>query len=271
MKHTFLPCIGLLIATGIIVGIWGCAPAGHGTSSPAVGLPSQTRGTGELVGILAKRIDRFRSLRSLAKVYYWSTEERGSIQGAILVRRPVRLRLETLSPLGAIFILTADGDEVVGFDPRKGILYRGRASKKNLVRYTLVPLELRDLTSILMGLPPVEIEGTWKGEGLRIEWSLSGGGSEVVTFDPAMGIPVGWERLGSDGELEISAVFSDFVSTPAGPFPLSISLESYSNSQEERFEIRYQEPEVNVAIPASFFVQQRPDRVREVPLESLGG
>ncbi|MFQ5917319.1 MAG: hypothetical protein ACE5I0_05845, partial [Candidatus Binatia bacterium] len=146
-----------------------------------------------------------------------------------------------------------------------------RASKKNLVRYTLIPLELRDLTSLLMGLPPVEIEGSWKGEGLRIQWSLSGGGSEVVTFDPTMGIPVGWERLGSDGELELSAVFSDFVSTPVGPFPLRISLESNSSSQEERFEIRYQDPEVNVAIPASSFVQQRPDRVREVPLESLGG
>jgi hypothetical protein len=173
--------------------------------------------------------------------------------------------------LGAIFILTADGDEVVGFDPRKGVLYRGTASKKNLVRYTLIPLELIDLTSLLMGLPPVEIEGSWKGGGLRIEWSLSGGGSEVVTFDSTMGIPVGWERLGSDGELELSAVFSDFVSTPVGPFPLKISLESNSGSQEERFEIHYQDPEVNVAIPDSFFVQQRPDRIREVPLESLGG
>ncbi|MFQ5917388.1 MAG: hypothetical protein ACE5I0_06200, partial [Candidatus Binatia bacterium] len=143
MRHALYSCAGFLIATGILVGIWSCAPAGHGTSSPSVELRSQKRGTGELVGNLAKRIDRFRSLRSLAKVYYWSTEERGSIQGAILVRRPSRLRLETLSPLGAIFILTADGDEVVGFDPREGVLYRGRASKKNLVRYTLIPLELR--------------------------------------------------------------------------------------------------------------------------------
>ena len=186
------------------------------------------------------------------------------------MRRPDRLRLETLSPLGAIFVMTANGNELVGYNAREGIFYRGRASKENLVRYTLIPLELRDLTSLLMGVPPVEIEGTWEGEDMRVRRSLSGGGSEVITFDPATGIPIGWERLGSDGELELSAVFSDFVSTPVGPFPLKISLKSYSG-QEERFEIRYQEPEVNVAIPASVFVQQRPDRVREVPLDPIGG
>jgi hypothetical protein len=121
-----------------------------------------------------------------------------------------------------------------------------------------------------MGVPPVAIEGPWESEDLRIQRSLSRGGSEVVTFDPAMGIPIGWERVGSDGEVKLSAVFSDFISTPVGPFPLRIFLESYE-SKEERFEIRYQEPEVNVALSASLFVQQKPSHVREFPLESLGG
>lgn len=186
------------------------------------------------------------------------------------MRRPDRLRMEALSLLGTVLVLTVDGDEVVGFHPREGTFYRGRASKKNLARYIQIPLELRDLTSLLMGVPPVMIEGPWESEDLRIQRSLSRGGSEVVTFDPAMGIPIGWERVGSDGEVELSAVFSDFISTPVGPFPLMISLESYG-SQEERFEIRYQEPEVNVALSASLFVQQKPSHVREFPLESLGG
>ncbi|MCH7911523.1 MAG: DUF4292 domain-containing protein [Deltaproteobacteria bacterium] len=264
------PHAGFLVVAGILVGFWSCAPIGHGTPSLSIDFSSQRHGTRELVQILAQRIDRFRSLRSLARVTYWKTEEKGSIQGAFLVRRPDRLRMETLSLLGAILVLTVDGNEVVGFYPREGTFYRGRASKKNLARYIQIPLELRDLTSLLMGLPPVEIHWPWEGENLRIQRSLSGGGSEVVTFDPDMGIPIGWERVGPDGEVELSAVFSDFISTPVGPFPLRISLESYG-SQEERLEIRYQEPEVNVALSASLFVQQKPSHVREFPLESLGG
>jgi len=261
---------GYLVVAGILAGFWSCAPVSHGTPPLSTGFSSQRHGTRELVQILAQRIDRFRSLRSLARVAYWKTEEKGSIQGAFLVRRPDRLRMEAFSLLGAILVLTVDGDEVVGFYPREGTLYRGRASKKNLTRYIQIPLELRDLTSLLMGVPPVAIEGSWESEDLRIQRPLSRGGSEVVTFDPAMGIPIGWERVGSDGEVELRAVFSDFISTPAGPFPLRISLQFYG-SQEERFEIRYQEPEVNVALSASLFVQQKPRHVREYRLDSLGG
>ncbi|MCZ6906573.1 MAG: DUF4292 domain-containing protein [Deltaproteobacteria bacterium] len=264
------PHAGFLVVAGILVGLWSCAPIGHGTPSLSIDFSSQKHGTRELVQILAQRIDRFRSLRSLARVAYWKTEEKGSIQGAFLVRRPDRLRMEAFSLLGAILVLTVDGDEVVGFYPREGTLYRGRASKKNLTRYIQIPLELRDLTSLLMGVPPVAIEGSWESEDLRIQRPLSRGGSEVVTFDPAMGIPIGWERVGSDGEVELRAVFSDFISTPVGPFPLRISLQFYG-SQEERFEIRYQEPEVNVALSASLFVQQKPRHVREYPIDSLGG
>ncbi|MFQ5848987.1 MAG: outer membrane lipoprotein carrier protein LolA [Candidatus Binatia bacterium] len=271
-----MPCVAALIIAGFVLGIWSCAPArpAGGPVRPSKfalsdGALSQGRGVVELVRSLAQRIDRFRSFRSLARITYWSRDERSGLQGVILVRRPDRFRLETLSPLGAILILTADGEEVVGFHPREGIFYRGRSSKENLVRYTQIPLELRDLTYLLMGLPPVEIGGSWEGGGDRVERRLPEGGSEVVTFDRTMGIPVRWDRSGPDEDLELTVVFSEFVSTPAGPFPLMISLESYA--QERRLEIRYREPEVNVALPASLFVQQRPNHVREVPLESLGG
>ena len=68
---------------------------------------------------------------------------------------------------------------------------------------------------------------------------------------------------------ELSAIFSDFSPPPAGLFPLKIAVEA--PALERRLEIEYQEPEVNVALPAYLFVQQRPNHVREVPLESLGG
>lgn len=266
-RVTFSLSAAALFVAGMVVEMWGCAPAGSLT--PAVSDGAGGRAKGELVRSLARRNDQVRSLRSLAKVTYWGRDERGSFQAAILVRRPDRLRLEMFSLWGAMVILTADANEVVGFHTREGTFYRGKSSKESLVRYTRIPLELRDLTSLLVGLPPVEVQGRWEGGEDRIQRRLSRGGSEVIIFEPTMGIPIQWELSDPDGEVVLSAVFSDFVSTPTGSIPLSISLESAT--QERRLEIRYDEPELNVTLPASLFVQQRPPHVRELPLESLGG
>lgn len=255
-----------MITAGLILG--SCASFG-----PSISLPNRTTprspATQELVRGLLKRADQVRSLRSLSSINYQYQDERGGFRVALLVDRPDRLRLETLSPLGAILVLTANGDEVVGFLPRKRILYRGVSSKRNLIRFTQIPLELAELTSLLLGLPPVKEGGVWQGEDHAIERVLPNGGSERIDFDPALGVPIGWDRLDSDGYTELSAVFSEFVSTSAGPFPLKISLES--DTEDKTWQIRYREPEINVQIPMPLFVQQRPRQVREISLESLGG
>jgi hypothetical protein len=171
--------------------------------------------------------------------------------------------------LGAILIVTADTDEMVGFHPREGLFFRGRSSKENILRYIQIPLELGEVTSLLLGLPPVEIQGRWEEEGNSIHREIRGGRTEVVTFHPTLEIPTKWERLDPDGRIELSALFSDFFSSPSGLFPSRISLEAHD--RQKRLEIRYQEPELNVALPSSLFVQEKPAHLREIPLESLGG
>lgn len=238
------------------------------TTSPDNHL-SQRPDTGELVKRLGSRLRQFQSLRTLATVSYWGTDGRGGFQEAVLVQRPDRLRLETLSPLGAILIVTVDADEIAGFHPREGLFYRGRSSKENLFRYTHIPLALGELTSLLMGLPPVEIPARWQdGEG-SVYWEIGGGGKERIAFHPTLGVPTQWERSGADGEIELSALFSDFSETPAGLFPLKIVLEN--PVQQRRLEIRYQEPELNIVLSWPLFVQEKPATAREIPLESLGG
>ncbi len=255
-----------MITAGLTLG--SCALVGPFISLPDA-VPPQSPATQELVRGLLKKADQVLSLRSLSSINYQYKDERGGFRVALLVDRPDRLRLETLSPLGAILVLTANGDEVVGFLPRKRILYRGVSSKRNLIRFTQIPLELAELTSLLLGLPPVKGGGAWQGGGHAIERALPNGGSERIDFDPASGVPIGWDRLDSDGYSELSAVFSDFVSTSAGPFPLKISLES--STEDKTWQIRYREPEINVEIPVPLFVQQRPRQVREISLESFGG
>ena len=233
-------------------------------------LPPERRETQELVKSLVQRSGELRSLRALASVYYSGTDGRGGFQEAVLVDRPDRLRLETLSPLGAtILIVTADAEEMAGFHPREGLFYRGKSSPLNLFRYTQIPLGLRELTSVLMGLPPLVTQGGWRHDGQSIVRDLAGGRKEAISFHPTLWAPTQWQRTDPEGRVELSAQFGDFFATPAGPFPLKISLEA--PTQQRRLDIRYRDPELNVNLAPVLFVQEKPETARELPLEALGG
>lgn len=247
----------------------GCASIAPETVPVSDSLTSESRDPVELLESLEQREQQFRSLRALASVTYRGSDGRGGVQEAIVVYRPDRLRLETLTPLGAILIVTADADQLIGFQPRERLFYRGRSTKKNLLRYTTIPLELEEWTSVLLGLPPVEVRGQWERKGDSLQRELGEGRMEVVTFHPNLKIPTRWQRIDPDGSMEVSALFADFFSTPNGPFPLKITLEA--SHRRVSLEIRYQGPELNVALPASLFAQEKPANVKEVLLESLGG
>ena len=94
------------------------------------------------------------------------------------------------------------------------------------------------------------------------------GGPPRVVFDLAREIPVRWDRSAADGRPELSASFDNFFSTPVGLFPLKINLEA--GAQQRSLEIVYQDPEVNVELAPSLFVQEKPPNVKEVPIDVLG-
>lgn len=259
----------IFILMGFFIGISSCTTSLSETTAILKNVPSRSRNPGDLVKSLQQRADQFRSLRALAKIRYWGPDGKTGFQEAVLVHRPDRLRFETLSSLGAILIVTVAANEIIEFHPREGLFYRGQSSKENLLRYIQIPLELEEITSLLLGLPPARPDGRWvEEEDSMYRWE-DGGSRESVVFYPDTAVPTRWEKFNPDGKKTLSALFSDFVSTSAGPFPLKISIEDHI--KQRNLEIRYQEPELNVELPYALFVQQKPDHVREVPLESLGG
>jgi hypothetical protein len=164
--------------------------------------------------------------------------------------------------------VTVNADQIAGLHPREGLYIRGKSSKENLFHYTQIPLELQEMTQLLMGLAPVTSAGGWQIGGNSLYRSITGQGKEIVVFDLAREVPVRWYRLSENGSPELSAAFENFATTSAGLFPLRIKLET--GAQERSLEIIYQEPEINVELAASFFVQEKPPNVKEVPIEALG-
>jgi outer membrane lipoprotein-sorting protein len=245
-------------------GLAGCATV----SPPEPQLPAPKWEAAELIKSIAQRREQFRSVRALAQVDYAGPDGRYSFQEAVVVQRPDRLRLETLSYLGAILIVTVNDKEIVGYHPREGVFVRGRRSKENLLRYTKIPLELDEMTSLLVGLPPVEPSAPWKQEGNTLIFSQDGHKKDALAFESQQPVPTKWERFNASGAVELSVRFSDYVSTPAGLFPSKISIEA--PLQKKKLEIRYQEPELNSKIPSDLFTQQKPPHAQEVPIEAIG-
>jgi hypothetical protein len=268
-ERAHLQDIWTRLLSALLLGLVGCTTVAPSPKSSPETTPSLIRDSRELVKSLAERLDLFRSLRALASVSYSGPEGRKAFQEAVVVRRPDHLRLETLSPLGAILIVTVNGREIIGFHPREALFFRGESSRENLLRYTQVSLELNELTSLLIGLPPVESGGSWEGDQNSISKAASGGRKDTVAFDPTLLVPIKWQRSTPDGKTELSATFSDYSSTPAGLFPFKIVFEA--PAQRRRLEIRYQGPELNASLPLDLFVQKKPEHATELPIEALGG
>jgi hypothetical protein len=254
----------LIVAT-VAFGLAGCATVVPPTLVPELPVPKWE--LDKMVESITQRHEQFRSVRTLAKVDYAGPEGKHGFQEAVLVQRPDRLRLETLSYLGAILIVTANPKEIIGYHPREGVFVRGARTKENMLRYTQIPLELDEITSLLIGLPPVGAS-TPKQEGNTLIYSSNGHKKDAVTFESQQAVPTKWERFNANGAVEISARFSDYISTSAGPFPSKITIEAHL--QKKKVELRYQEPELNATLPSDLFTQQKPAHAQELPIEAIG-
>jgi hypothetical protein len=232
-------------------------------------LPAKDWATGELIESLNQRNQQFRSLRALARLDYTGPDGKGNVQEAVLVQRPDRLRLETLTLLGAVLIVTVNDKEIIGHHPREGIFVRGPRTKENLLRYTQIPLELDEITALLLGLPPVDTRAPRRQEGSTLVFSPNGRKQDAVTFESQLPVPTKWERFNDAGAVELSARFLDYISTPAGSFPSKIQVEA--QLQKRKLEIRYQEPEINASLAPEIFTQEKPAHAQELRLETLGG
>lgn len=256
----------ILFVIGILaLELGGCATV----TPPLAPTPPPLWQSGQLIASITQRSKEFRSVRALAQVDYAGPEGKHGFQEAVLVQRPDQLRLETLSLLGAILIVTANAKEIIGYHPREGVFVRGDRTKENIRRYTQIPLDLEEVTRLLLGLPPVQLSAPWTQEGNALIFSPNSGKRDVVTFEAQQPVPTKWERFNRDGKVELSAGFGDYISTPAGLFPSKIHFEAQLQNIMT-LEIHYQEPEINTALPADLFSQQKPPNAQEVPIEAIG-
>lgn len=278
------------------VALAGCAPRAKAPSGGTRNLESAR--SGDLLALLASRRQAIQAIRGTAKlrvtVDSQNPEEQPqqlSTSQAVLVRAPASFRLESLSPFGVSYAVASDGRQLAVLVAGEGVLYRGDASARTIGAATGVLAEAREVTSLLLGLPPVpplDEAAAWVSTEppgpvshdagpapvvyLHAPSRLVTGETIVVGFGSAVtgggaseSVPVLFERIGRDGALHLRARFSGFRRVDGATVATVVVVEAPGSAAE----LRYRDVALAPTVAGDSFVLATPEGVREEPLGGL--
>jgi outer membrane lipoprotein-sorting protein len=252
--------------------IAGCGLWKQPAATPVVRPPRAQVSPRALLASLERRRAQLHSVRALADMRYRAPKQNLHVSEVIVVERPDRLRIEVLSTFGMTMQITSDGRVLRAYFRGERTFYRGRASSENLVRFTRLDLEVRDVIDLLAGLPPARDvaapmaisfeDGRW-----RLEAPLaSGGGTQVLWFEPATLLPAGADLLGRDGHAIYRAKFSAYRASGGVTVPRRISIELPPH--EASLELEYSSVTANRDFPDDLFTFESPAGAKLVDLDA---
>ncbi len=191
---------------------------------------------------------------------------------AVALATPDRFRLELFSLLGVAAIHTCDGQQLAAYLPRDKVLYRGVASPFNIARLTQVSLSAREITRLLMGLPPFLVEGIVTpvhrepAGTYRLDFQHSNGRLMTLRFDSATKRLTGWAVRDATGTLQTQGELGDYRPVQDIFFPFAISLSDPQGAQQ--IALAYQEVSVGPVPSASLFRLDPPAGVEEIDIDA---
>jgi outer membrane lipoprotein-sorting protein len=233
-------------------------------------LPATVPSADRLLAVLAEQRAAVRSIRGFAQIAYESGDDNIGARHAVLVRRPDHFRLEVLSPLGALAVIASDARELVVYDRRAAKIYRGPASAGSVGAYTQVPVDVADVTSILLGTPPeraatgpVTVTRDEEAHAFKLTVPIALG-RQLVWFDPQTLMPVASQTPLSEG-LRLRVAFGEYRELGTLRFPHAIDMRAEPGDRVVR--VRYGTPSLNTEIADTLFVFPPREGLQELVID----
>jgi outer membrane lipoprotein-sorting protein len=233
--------------------------------------PATLPAAADLEASLRQRREAVSSLRALARLRYHDPHESSSSRQAIVVQRPDHVRVEVLSLLGAVFLLTADGDTLTAYVPGERTVYRGPATPENLWRYTRLWLPVEELVDIVLGTPSVPVDprgrvGFDSATGwIRLQHD-TGHGTQAIWFGDGQ-LPVAAERRDAEGTLTWQTRYAGYAERDGLAVATHVDLELPRWSRT--MELDFEDVDVNPAVDRALFALQPPPGSKLVNLDSV--
>lgn len=208
-----------------------------------------------------------RTITVTARMEINNRGERHLLKAALMMKRPGRLRLESIPLFGPPdFFLSIDAGEIRVFLPGKETYYADRATEENLSRFFPLALPAAEIVSLLMGRLP-EREDTvtsWRGEwedGMyRIDQYRAGEKIRSLWIDPAGDLLRRIRTFTEEGDIAYSADFADHARTEKGFLPQRLTIAKRGVSLAVRYtDIRLDNDRESFALPV-------PEGITPLPL-----
>jgi len=260
---------GVLAAAVCLALIAGCTARQAAIPAPSTAELRALPTAADLVRASTARRLAVHSVRAQARLLYTSPAESQRAKQVLLAARPDRLRLEVLSPFGAVFVMTTRDGVLTAWDRGEATVYRGEASADNLERYAHVDLPISTAVDILLGTPPIDpaADSAVAAEGGRIRlWQEHNDRIQVTWFTPGLD-PISFEEQDMHGHVLLRATFEGYTDVPGGRIPMLISLEQ--PTLERRIDIELRDPEVNPQLAETAFALETPPGNKEIDLDQV--
>lgn len=143
-----------------------------------------------LLAAVRARGEAIQTLSAELTIEVWRARSRVRLNQLVLVQRPDKLRIDSLSPFDQpVSTLVSDGQTLSIYSLEEQRFYRGAATPENLVRLVPIRLEPAELGALLRGEVPIiahrESTVTWVGDTGRYRLDLEGEGQrQRVEFEP---------------------------------------------------------------------------------------
>lgn len=219
----------------------------------------------EMMRMMGEIRGRAHSMRARGKADHFGPD--GRVRGTVyfFVEAGGRLRFEALTPLNTpAATLASDGTTFSLLDSRERVFYTGAAEPCNIARLLRIPMEGRDVATILLGGTPLiehrqtrldwdddgfyvlQLTGTQEGVRQRVEIAPNRQRLDVLRSVVKEGDHVVWELEMEDHE-RVNGI----------PFPKKIH---FVNPREDAdVLVQYQEVELNPTLPDDAWTVAAPD------------
>jgi len=265
-----VPARAIRASAASIVCVLALALAGCATARPArPTAPERLPTVTELSAVLEQRREDLHGLRTLARMRYRDGEESGSARQVIVLSRPDRLRIEVLSILGTVFVMTTDPQSFRAYARDEDTVYRGQPSPVLMGRYMRVALAVNDVIDLLLASPPslamesAEVSFDDEAGAIRLA-EADGDGARRLWFSAAYE-PISAEQRDPDGNTEWRAEFGGYETRQGLRVATRVNLEIPPS--QRHIELTLVDPEVNPALDDSVFSLQAPSSAKVVDLD----
>ncbi len=255
----------LVAAVLLAAGLGTLAGCPHRFDRPAEG-PTEAA---PVLARLAERSQALHSLSGMLSLEVWRGDERVRLHQLVLVERPDRIRVDTLSPFDQpLAMMASDGHVVSIYSLENRRFERGAASPGNLARLLRLPLSGEELTALLGGgapaLPGATASLDWDTEqGAYVLDMRSGERHQRLWIEPQA-----WRmvetRIYQGDTLVLSARFGDYDGT--GPTAVPQRMRFEVPAEKLRVDAVFEDHAVNVTPPADAFTVEPPAGIPVEPL-----